>query len=437
MAVVALSGATLLAGAAGDATRATANWPQWRGPDGRGVSDDASLPTAWSPTTRIAWKTPIPGRAFSSPIVWGDRVFLTNAIEGDPIPGHTPLPHTIGGQPWRHPDAMAGNLRHTFQVLSLDAATGKVLWARDAYEGPVYDDRHRKSSYAAPTPVTDGERVYAWFGTEGLYAYRFDGTLVWKANLGKIAGQSVGMSTSPVIFERLVIVQADEDNGDTSAIVALDSATGKEVWRVARKGLSISWGTPVIATTPAGPQIVTAANEAVVSYDPRTGRELWREPGLDSNAVPSPVLAGDLVIITAGYPTKRVAAFRLSPAAGQARRAWEYSRGTAYVVSPIVYGKYLYLSLDNGLLTCLDAATGAMQYEGGRPPVPSTFMASPVAFGGHLYMTSEDGDTFVIKAGPAHEVVRTNSIGEPVFASMALAGGTIYIRGERHLFAVR
>ena len=429
-----------LAAAAGPLVTASAadpNWAQWRGPSGAGVSADAALPTAWSPTERIAWKTPIPGRAHSSPIVWGDRIFLTNAIEGATIPGHTPLPHTIGGQPWRHPDAMAGDKRHTFQVLSIDAKSGRLLWTKDAYEGPVYDDRHRKSSYAAPTPVTDGERVYAWFGTEGLYAYTFDGTLAWKAIVGKIGGLSVGISTSPILFERLVIVQADEDNGDSSAIVGLDTATGKEVWRTARPGLSVSWGTPVLATTPAGPQVITVANERIVSYDPRTGRELWREAGLDSNAVPSPVLAGDLAIVAAGYPRKSVVALRLNPAAGQPRRAWEYNKGTAYVISPIVYDGHVYLSMDNGLLTCLDARTGALKYEGGRPPVPATFMASPVAFAGHLFMTSEDGDTFVIKAGPTHEVVRTNSVGEPVFASMALSSGTIFVRGEKHLIAIR
>jgi outer membrane protein assembly factor BamB len=426
-----------LAGVGGSLAAADPNWAQWRGPAGQGVSADGALPSTWSPTSQIAWKTPIPGRAFSSPIVWGDRIFLTNAIEGGTIAGHTPLPHTIGGRPWRHPDAMAGDKRHTFQVISLDSRSGRVLWTQTAYEGPVYDDRHRKSSYAAPTPVTDGQHVYAWFGTEGLYAYTFDGTLAWKAVLGKIAGQSVGIATSPLLFEQLVIVQADEDNGDLSAIVALDKATGREVWRTPRLGLSVSWGTPVLATSSAGPQLVTAANERIVSYDPRSGRELWREAGLDSNAVPSPVLAGDLAIVAAGYPTKKVVALRLSPAAGQPRRAWEYNKGTAYVISPIVYDGYLYLSTDNGLLTCLDARTGEMKYEGGRPPVPATFMASPVAFGGHIFMTSEDGETFVIKAGPVHEIVRTNSVGEPVFASMALAGGTVYLRGERHLFAIR
>jgi outer membrane protein assembly factor BamB len=413
------------------------HWPQWRGTSGQGVSTDASLPTQWSPTDRIAWKLPVPGRAHSSPIVWGDRVFLTTAIEGDPIPGHQPLKHYIGDKEWRHPEATAGDRRHTFQVLAVNAADGKVLWTRTAYQGPVYDDRHRKSSYAAHTPATDGTLLYAYFGSEGLYAYRFDGTLAWSAMLGKLGGMSVGTGTSVVLFENLVLIQADEDNGESSFLAALDKTTGKEVWRVKRSGISVSWATPVVAGTGDAAQLITAANEHTIAYDPRTGRELWRERGLENNAIPSPVLAGDLAIVSAGYPQKKTMAFRLRPADAQPRLAWEYSRGTAYVTSPIVYGNYLYLSTDSGILTCLDARTGEVLYEGGRPPVPATFMASPVAFGGHLYTTSEDGNTFVIKAGATHEVVRTNSVGEPVFASPALANGTIYIRGERHLFAIR
>jgi len=413
------------------------NWPGWRGGDGLGVSDETALPTEWAPDRNIAWKTPIPGRAHSSPIVWGDRLFLTTAIEGDAIEGHKPLKHFIEGQEWRSPDAVGGDRRHTFQVLSVDARTGRILWTRTAYEGPVYDDRHRRGSYAAPTPVTDGARVYAYFGSEGLYAYGYDGKPVWQAMLGNVAGLSVGVSTSPVLFENLVIVLADEDSGDTSFMAALDSATGKEVWRVVRKGLSLSWATPILASSRGRTHLITTTTEQIISYDPRTGRELWREKGLDSYAVPSPVQAGDLVIVSTGNPLKKTVALKLDAAPGEPRRAWEYGKGSAYVVSPTVYGDHVYVSSDGGILTCLDARTGAVVYEGGRPPVPATFMSSPVAYAGHLFMTSEDGDTFVVKAGPKHEVVRTNSVGEPVYASFALASGTVYVRGLRHLFAIR
>ncbi|HUR19958.1 MAG TPA: PQQ-binding-like beta-propeller repeat protein, partial [Vicinamibacterales bacterium] len=234
------------------------NWPGWRGGNGSGVSEESALPDTWSPASRIAWKTPIPGRAHSSPIVWGDRLFVTTAIEGGEIPNHTPLKHFIEGTEWRSPDATGGNRVHTFQVLSLDATNGKVLWTRTAYEGAVYDDRHSKGSYAAPTPVTDGERVYAYFGTEGLYAYRMDGTPVWQRQLGKVAGLSVGVSTSPVLFGKLLIVQADEDSGDSSFITAVDSATGKDVWRVARPKMPISWATPLLTSAGGRPELITS-----------------------------------------------------------------------------------------------------------------------------------------------------------------------------------
>jgi outer membrane protein assembly factor BamB len=427
--IVAVSSAAVIAGP---------NWPGWRGTNGSGVSDEAALPSAWSATSRIAWKTAIPGRAHSSPIVWGNRLFLTTAIEGAEIPNHTPLKHVIEGSEWRSPDATGGNRRHTFQVLAVNAKDGNILWTRTAYEGPVYDDRHARGSYAAPTPVTDGVRVYAYFGTEGLYAYRMDGTPVWSRQLGKVAGLSVGVSTSPVLFGKLVIVQADEDNGDTSFITAVDTATGKDVWRVSRSRMPISWATPLLTSAGGRAELITATDTRIVSYDPATGRELWSEPGLESYAVPSPVVSGNRVIISTGNPKKITIALTLGPLPqGTPRRLWEYRKGSAYVVSPTAYDGLVYIMADNGIVTCLDASTGAVIYEGGRPPVPSVFMSSPVAYGGHLFMTSEEGDTFVIKAGRTHEVVRTNSLGEPVYASPALAAGTVYIRGLKHLFAIR
>jgi outer membrane protein assembly factor BamB len=346
------------------------------------------------------------------------------------------LPHTLGGQPFRHPDAIDGNLRHTLQVLALDAGTGRIVWTKTAYEGPVYDDRHRRSSYAPHTPVTDGALVYAYFGSEGLYAYRLDGTLAWSKMLGKIAGASVGLGTSPVLHGNLIIVQADEDEGAGSFIAALDKTTGADVWRTPRK-TGITWSTPIVATAGGRAQLITTANEQTIAYDPVTGTELWRDKGLENNAIPSPVLAGNLVIVSTGYPGKRTMALRLDDPGEGSRIVWQYDKGTAYVVSPIVYGNYLYLTTDNGILTCLDVRTGAVQYEGGRPPVPATFMASPVAYRDHVFMTSTDGQTFAIQAGPTFEVTGTNSVDEPVWASPALANGTVYIRGERHLFAIR
>jgi outer membrane protein assembly factor BamB len=410
------------------------NWPQWRGPGGQGVSSERTLPVEWAPDRNIAWKTELPGSGVSSPIVWRDRIFVTAVIEGETVPGAKAVAHTVEGKEWIHPASVAGDKRHTFKLLALEARTGRILWAETPYEGSVYDARHSRSSFAGPTPVTDGATVYAYFGPEGLYAYDFNGRLVWKV-VEKFPTLGLGTGTSPVLFENLVIIQRDEDTGDNSQIVAYDKKTGKEAWRTKRK-VEISWGTPVIIEAAGRKELVAIGNEATIAYDPATGKELWRTKGVESNAIHTPLVGDGIVIVTAGYPAKKVLALRPGVVSDDRRIAWEYSRGTGYVVSNILYGPYVYLLTDSGIVTCLDPKTGEVKYEGGRLPKPAKFMGSPVAFGGYIAMTSEDGETFMLKAGPAHAIERTNSVDEPVYSSPALADGRIYIRAQKHLFAI-
>jgi outer membrane protein assembly factor BamB len=430
----------LVAAAAATALRAE-NWPQWRGPGSQGVSLENNLPTEWQPDKNIAWKTELPGSGHSSPVVWGDRIYLTAVIEGEVVPGAKAVEHLLGGKPWVHPDSVAADRRHTFKVLALDAKSGKVVWEQTAFDGPVFDARHRRSSFAGPTAATDGRMVFAYFGPEGLYAYDAAGKLAWKA-VEKFPTLGLGTGTSPLLFENTVIIQRDEDNGDNSAIVAYDKQTGREVWRTKRP-VEISWGTPVLVPvggTGSGQagrsELVTNGSELIIAYDPATGRELWRTKGVQSNAIHTPLVGHGLVIVTAGYPAKRVIALRPGAVPDDQRVAWEFSKGTGYVLSNILYGDYLYLLTDNGIVTCLDPKTGTVKYEGGRVPVPARFMGSPVAFAGFVAVTSEDGDTYMLKAGPTHEIVRTNSVDEPVFSSAAIANGRIYIRAARHLFAI-
>jgi outer membrane protein assembly factor BamB len=440
-------GGVLIAGVAavssqapGARTADDGNWPQWRGPGGLGVSADTSFVTEWSPTKNIKWKTEIPGSGHSSPVVWGDRIFLTTSIKGEHVPGRkAPVHLDFSKRPgYLHPDAVDVDYKHALQVLAIDAKTGKIVWKVTAYDGLMADDRHRQNTYASPTVVTDGRLVYAFFESAGLYAYDFDGTLVWKSSLGDIIKAGLGPGTSPVLYENLIIVQCDQEMGDGSAIVALDRKTGKEAWRTER-ATRRSWATPLIVRVGDHHELVASGAEVVTGYDPATGKELWRAPGTESHPIPSPVTGNGLVVMSAGSSSKRALAIRLGGSGNLANTpavVWRYNKGTAYVTSPILLGKYVYLSTDTGLLTCLDLETGALQYEGGRVPVAATFKASPVAFGDYLLLTSEDGDTFVIKAGTTHEVVRTNSIGEVVWASPALSRGTIYLRGDKHLFAI-
>lgn len=414
------------------------NWPQWRGPEGQGVSEEKGLPLEWSDAKNIKWKTALPGRGHSSPIVWGNRIFLTTAIEGAIVPGKQAVKHMDEGKEFKHPDAVGGDRRHTFKVICLDRDSGKILWERTAYEGTVYDDHHKKGGYASSTPATDGKYVYAFFGSEGLYCYDFKGDQVWKESFGGIATMGMGTATSPLLYENLVILQCDEDSGEKSFIVACDKKTGKQVWRTPRK-VQASWATPILVRAGGRTELITSGNELVISYDPATGKEYWRCKGVESNAIPTPLAGHNMVFISAGYPAKRTIAIRLGGSGDISNTpniAWSYDKGTAYVPSPILYGDYIYLTTDRGILTCLDAKTGKVVYEGGRVPVPATFTASPVAFEGRILLTSEDGDTFVVKAGAKHEVVGTNSLGEPVYASPAISKGKIFIRGEKNLYCI-
>jgi outer membrane protein assembly factor BamB len=409
------------------------NWPQWRGPGGQGISSEAAVPTQWSSGKNIVWKTEVPP-GHSSPIVWNTRIFLTAAIEGDVLPGAMAVRHTVDGQEWLHPDSVAADRKQTLKVLSVDAATGKIIWERTAYEGAVYDARHRRGSFAGPTAATDGTMVFAYFGPEGLYAYDFSGALAWKV-VQPFKTHGLGTGTSQNLYQNLVIIQRDEDEGKESAIVGYDKATGREIWKT-RRPVQISWSTPALVSAGGGTELVTNGSEFAIGYDPATGRELWRTKGVESNAIHSPLVGKGLVIMTAGYPAKKVIAIRPGAVGNERRVAWEYAKGTGYVLSNMLYGDYVYLLTDNGVVTCLEAATGAVKYEGGRPATPSRFMGSPVAFNGWIAMTSEDGETFMLQAGPTHNIVYTNTLDEPVYSSPAIAAGRIYIRGERHLFAI-
>lgn len=405
------------------------NWPQWRGANGQGISNETQLPTEWAPDRNIAWKTALP-HGYSSPIIWDDRIFLTTAVEGEVAPGVVPESVRIK---MPHPESVAGDRRHTLKLLALEARTGKIVWEQTAYEGPVFDARHRRSTFAGPSAITDGRMVYAYFGPEGLYAFDINGKPAWSV-VEKFHTMGLGTGTSPVLHENLVIIQRDQDE-KTSVVVAYDKASGKEVWKTPRP-VDISWSTPVLVRVDGRTELITNAPQHVIAYDASTGQELWRTRGVESNAIHAPLVGKDLVIVTAGYPAKRTIAIRPGKQADDRRIAWEYTKGTGYVLSNILYGDYVYLSTDNGIITCLDAVTGKIVYEGGRPPKPTHFMGSAVAYNGLIAMTSEDGDTFMVKAGPKHEIVRTNTIDEPVYSSAALANGRVYIRGEKHLYAI-
>ncbi len=250
------------------------------------------------------------------------------------------------------------------KVLAIETKTGKVVWEQTAYEGPVFDARHRRSTFAGPSAITDGKMIFAYFGPEGLYAYDFSGKPAWSV-VEKFHTLGLGTGTSPVLHENLVIIQRDQDE-KTSVVVAYDKATGKEVWKTPRP-VDISWSTPVLVKAGSRTELITNALQHVIAYDASTGKELWRTKGVESNAIHAPLVGKDMVVVTAGYPAKRTIAIRTGDVPDDKRIMWEFTKGTGYVLSNILYGDYVYLSTDNGIITCLEATTGKVDLRGRTP----------------------------------------------------------------------
>jgi outer membrane protein assembly factor BamB len=407
------------------------HWPTFRGPNGSGIADTPPLPVSWDgeKSVNILWKTPVPGLGHSSPAIWGERIFLTSAISSAPNAEHNPKDAGI--------DPAKDASVHRWQVHSFDKRSGKLLWSRTAHQGVPKVKRHVKATQANATPVTNGRVVVVSFGSEGLYAYDMDGTLLWKQDLGILdpgyAGQpelSWGFATSPIIYENLVILQCDIQKD--SFIVAFNIADGTRAWLTKREELP-AWSTPVIYKGKTRTELVTSGSLYYRGYDPLTGKELWRLRDDSQVKVPSPVVAHDLFYLSGGNPRGR----ELYVARPGGQVAWRKERGSPYTPTPIVYGNYLYIGNDNGVLTVYDALTGAQVYQNRIGTTNSTFSASPIASGGRIYFSSEDGEVFVVKAGPKYELLSVNRMGEPLMATPAASDGIIVIRGQRHLFAVR
>jgi outer membrane protein assembly factor BamB len=421
------------------------HWPQFRGAHAAGVADGASLPEAWDAArgTGVLWKTRIPGLAHSSPVVWGDQVFLTTAISSRPDASFKPGLYGEG-------TASEDQTVHRFQLLSLDRRTGEVQWARTAYEGVPREKRHIKATYANASPATDGRTVVAFFGSQGLYAYDLAGNLKWKRDLGRIDAGAYdapdyewGTASSPVLFEDLVVVQCDQQRG--SFVMALRLADGETAWRADREELP-SWATPTVYAGPGGAELVTNAPNFIRGYDPRSGKELWRLGRSSKITAPTPIFDGDLIVVMSGrrpnapiFVLKAGARGDLTLPEGATSGGnvlWTRERAGSYMPTPIVYRGHLYVLKNQGVLACYDLRSGQQQYETRLPEVGSGFSASPVAADGRLYLSGEDGDVFVVKAGPKLEILGRNPMGQPLMATPAISGGMILVRGERELFAI-
>jgi outer membrane protein assembly factor BamB len=427
-----------------DLERAAAiDWPSFRGPGASGIGDGQGALTSWDVAAGkgIRWTTPIPGVANSSPVVSGNRVFVTAAVGGK---GDSTFRTGLYGDV----DSVPDDSFHTFRLYALDKKTGKVLWERTAHEGVPPVKRHLKSSLANPTPVTDGKRVIALFGTGGLYAYDFEGRLLWKQDLGMLdsgwfydKSYQWGFGSSPVIYGDTVIAQVDIQKG--SFVAAFDLETGRQVWRTAREEIP-TWGTPTIVRGEKGDELVTNGT-TIRGYDPKTGAQLWTLGPNSEVTVATPVAGEGVVFVTAGYPPVRpIYAIRpgsrgdLSLAEGASASpaiAWSSSKDGTYIPTPLVYRGHLYTLHNDGRLSCYDAKTGALVYrERVRPG--GSFSASPVAADGRLFFTSEEGEVFVVRAGPKFELLATNATGGVTMATPAISDGLIIFRTLKEVVAV-
>lgn len=417
------------------------NWPQFRGPSGAGVDNSANPPVTWDPSA-ILWKAPIQGLAVSSPIVYDGRVFVTTAISSD---ASQSLRTGLYGDVEPVPDVSP----HVWKVIALDRKTGKVLWEQTAAQGVPKTKRHPKSSQASCTPATNGKVVIAYFGSEGLFAYAPDGKLLWKKDLGlQNAGwffdpdYEWGAASSPVIHKETVIVQCDRQRD--SFVAAFRLSDGKELWRTMRDELP-TWGTPTLVPGKDRTELVTNGSKAVRGYDADTGKELWTLSPNSEVVCTTPVFGHGLIFVTAGYPPVRpVYAIRQGSTGNLALPSgktssdaivWSNSNGGVYLPSPLIYGDHLYTLGNNGVLTAYDAKTGTRVYQQ-RVGAGGSFTAAPVAAAGRIYITSEDGDVYTVKAGAQYELLGKSSIPEKVLPTPALSGNMIFIRGDKHLYAV-
>ncbi len=409
-------------------------WPQWRGPTSNGVAPQADPPVTWSATENLQWKTAIAGCGHGTPIIWGDRIFLMTAI---PLDKKMPIPDVIpAGTPNTelNVDAIGKWKTQRFAIVCIDRITGKQRWSRTVHEAMPHQGHHRKSGFASASAVTDGQHVYAYFGSFGLYCCDFKGRLVWQRDSEpQVMDTGLGEGSSPALFgDRLVIVVDQEKQ---SYVVAIDKMTGKEIWKQDRDEPS-NWSTPRIFTH-AGRRQVVLNGATVRSYDLATGELLWGCGGQSLGAIPVPAVGHGLVFATSGWRKDTLHAIKLGQRGDltdTSNVVWSLKRGTPYVPSPMLWGEEIYLLEDRRYFSCLRAADGERHYLKHPLPGSLSFSASPVGAADRIYLLSEGGKTVVLQRGKEIKVLAINELDEKFLASPAIVGNAIYLRGDKHLF---
>lgn len=415
------------------------DWPRWRGPDNDGMAR-GDAPLHWSDTEHIKWKAEIPGRGHSSPIIWGDRVFITTAVPtGAP---QDATPSTSVGRGGRGFGNRGPQPEQKFVLMALDRKTGKLLWQQVAKVATPHEGYHPTyGSFASNSPVTDGQHVVAFFGSRGVYCYDLDGNKIWEKDFGiqlKMFN-TFGEGAWPFLEGSKLLLLFD--NEADSFLVALDVATGKELWRTPRADGNTNWSGPVVITVDGKKQVIVSATKKVHSYDLETGKPIWEVAGLGQNTIPAPVAADGMVYVMSGFRNPNLMAVKLGregDLTGTDAIVWQNQRGNSYTASPVLHDGKLYVLTDSGMLSCFDAKTGKAFYQQQRLPKPYNFKASPVGVNGKLYLATEEGDVVVVKMGDTYQVLATNTLeGQTFIGTPAVADGEIYLRGQNTLFCIK
>ncbi len=410
-----------------------AHWPHWRGPEDTGVSRTADPPVTWSETENVQWKVELPGMGHSTPVIWGERLYLTSAV-----PFGKPRLPVFDNAPGSH-DNLPVTRSHRFVVMCVSRKDGAILWQQVVHEEFPHEGGHESGSLASASPVTDGEVVIAFFGSRGLHALDMEGKVLWKRHFGKMATKhGHGEGASPAMHGDTVIINWDHESD--SAIYALDRKTGVEKWKVSRDEVT-SWSSPIIVPHAGKYQVIVSATNRVRGYDLQTGEVIWECGGMSHNVVASPVYEDGMVYTACSYDKRAILGIKLEGAKGDITATdnlvWSTNQRTPYVPSPLLYDNTLYfLTHYQGILSCLTAKTGETKAGPFRLNAITNVYASPVAAAGRFYLTDLDGTTMVISHGDEPEPLATNRLDDSFSASATLAGKQLFLRGKKYLYCL-
>lgn len=411
----------------------SAHWPQWRGPTGDGVAPGAA-PRSWSDGEHVRWKVAVPGRGVSTPIALGDSLFLTTAVPTDPEAAPAAPAEGDGGG---RGGGGAPPEEQSFELHCLDRKSGATRWKAVARVATPHEGYHKSyGSFASASPITDGKRVYVSFGSQGVFAYGLDGKLAWSFDPGvKLEMRNAfGEGLAPVLSGNVLVQVADHEK--ESFAFALDTETGKELWRVPRDEPS-TWATPLVTTLDGKLQVVTSGARKTRSYDVASGKLLWEAAGAGVNAIPTVLRHADALLVMSGFREAKILAIHPGKADGDQPVAWTSTKGCGYTASPVLHGGLYYTVTDRGLISCFDAASGEVHYLEERLPRGSQLKSSPIAAGELLYFPTEAGEVHLVRLGKKYEVAATNVLAEQVFvASPIVAEGALFLRSLTHIFCI-